>query len=99
MNPSNDESGAVFIVILLVAFFFVIGLIVGVTIASDTVESASLDQSCYVFVFTEVRVGDTWRSIANHWGMAVSVLKAMNKGVRLVEGAQVKVAALAGCPR
>lgn len=56
-------------------------------------------QSCYIISYTEARQGDTWRAIANHWGMTVGTLRAMNRGVRLVEGAQIKIAVWVGCPR
>lgn len=85
--------------VVLVAIVGLIALCVALLVVSSNAESAPLDQSCYVIMFTEVLEGDTWRSIANHWGMMVSTLRAMNSGVRLVEGAQVKIAVLAGCPR
>ena len=53
--------------------------------------------SCYVIMYTTVQKGDTWQKIANHWGMTVSTLKAMNKGVRFVPGAQLKLAVAANC--
>ena len=86
--------------VVLVAIVGLIALgVVALLVVSENAESAPLDQSCYVIMFAEVLEDDTWRSIANHWGMTVSTLRAMNKGVRLVEGAQVKIAVLAGCPR
>lgn len=63
------------------------------------IESSPLEQSCYVIMYTEVMSGDTWQSIAAHWGMTVSALRAMNKGTKLIPGAQIKIAVLAGCPR
>lgn len=55
---------------------------------------------CYVFGYVEAREGDTWISIANHFGMTVSTLKAINpKGTKVVKGASIKVLVWIGCPR
>lgn len=95
MGNINTDNLIVLVVIVGMIALGVIALLV----TADNAESAPLEQSCYVIMYTEAMKGDTWRSIADHWSMTVSTLKAMNKGVRLVEGAQIKLAVLAGCPR
>ena len=79
---------------------FCIALIAVTCIAVTIEASVDSQQSCYVIMYTEVMRGDTWSSIANHWGMTVGTLKALNPNVRrLVTGAQLKIVVLAGCPR
>lgn len=59
-------------------------------------------QSCYAIGYMEARKGDTWRAIANHFGMSVSTLKAMNPTVRasfwgvIPVGTSIKVALWVG---
>jgi hypothetical protein len=60
-------------------------------------------QSCYVIMYTEAMRGDTWLSIATHWGMTTATLKAMNRDVIQKRGQPVlesmlKIAVWAGCP-
>jgi hypothetical protein len=66
-----------------------------VPIAADDAEG----YSCYVIMYTTALKNDTWQKIANHWGMQVATLKAMNRGIKLVEGASIKIAVWTGCPR
>jgi hypothetical protein len=63
----------------------------------DTAEAQG--SGCYIISFTQVQRGDTWQKIADHWGMDVKVLKDMNRGVRFVRGAWLKIAVWVGCPR
>jgi hypothetical protein len=57
------------------------------------------NESCYAVMYTTAKKNDTWSKIAKHFSMDVSTLKAMNRGVRLVEGAMIKVIVYIGCPR
>lgn len=66
--------------------------------------ATSSAQSCYAIMYTEVLSGDTWSSIASHWGMTVSTLKAMNKDVpqrwfQPIPGSMLKIAVFVGCPK
>lgn len=65
----------------------------------DTTEARGAELRCYIISFTQVQPDDTWRGIANHWGMNVTALRRMNPGVRLVRGTWVKIAVWIGCPR
>jgi len=72
-----------------------------IALASPDVAGA---QSCYVIMYTEVVRGDTWHSIAAHWGMTTATLKAMNRDVaqrrgQPVPGSMLKIAVWVGCPR
>jgi hypothetical protein len=81
------------IILLLV----LVSILVGLVAACDVDDAESY--SCYVIGYTEAKQLDTWKTIADHFGMSVSTLKAMNRGVRLVPGAMIKVAMWTGCPR
>lgn len=82
------------IILILVLVSILVGLV-----AACNVDDAASSQSCYVIGFTEVKAGDTWQKIANHFEMSVSTLKAMNRNVKFVLGAQLKVPMWVGCPR
>lgn len=77
-----------------------VALIAATCIAVTAEASPDNQQSCYVIMYDEVQRGDTWSSIANHWGLTVGTLKALNPNVkRLAIGTQLKIVVLAGCPR
>ena len=106
MKSNIGPGGWIAIVVVLgvaavsVAVFGVAALI----LTADYAESAPLgQQSCYVIMYTVAQSGDTWQSIANHWGMSASTLKAMNPTIKvpywrsIPVGTSIKLAVWAGC--
>jgi len=97
---SNNERIAMQAVIAIVVAIVIMAIAVTL---SDYAESALLEQSCYVIMYTEAQIGDTWYSIANHWGMSASTLKAMNPTIKvpywrsIPVGTSIKLAVWAGC--
>lgn len=98
---SNIGPGG-WIAIIAVLGIIAIGVVALLTVANSA-ESAPLEQSCYVISYTESRSGDTWYSIADHWGMTASTLKAMNPTIKvpywrsIPVGTTIKLAVWVGC--